>query len=455
MSGLPWILGAFVVALGLIITVHELGHYAAARLCDVKILRFSIGFGRPLWRRRLGRDGTEWQIAAFPLGGYVKMLDEREGEVATEELPRAFNRQGVGRRSFIVAAGPAANLLFAVALYWLLFVGGVEEWRPILDAPLAGSPAAEAKVGAGEMVRSVSGVSVATWSDLRWQVLRRVLDREELVLETVNARGEIAFYRFASSAWERDAGGDDPLLALGLRLRRPALPAALGKVLPGSPAERAGLRVGDRVVMLDGKPIDSWHALAEGIRAAGARELEIRVAREGRELVVRVMPELVEADGQRHARIGIAVRDDPEARQAAMITVRYGPLESLKRAVRQTWETSALTLRVIGRLLSGELSAKNVSGPLTIADYAGQSARMGVDHYLRYLALISISVGILNLLPIPVLDGGHLMYYLAEVVKGGPLSERTMEIGQQIGLTLLALLMALAFYNDITRLISG
>lgn len=456
MSGFLWVAGAFVLALGVLIVVHELGHYAAARLCNVKILRFSVGFGKPLWMRRFGRDATEWQIAAFPLGGYVKMLDEREGAVPETELPRAFNRQSVGRRSFIVAAGPAANLLLAVLLYWFLFMSGVDEPRPILAAPVAGTPAAEAKVGAGETARSVSGVPVTTWTELRWEVLRRVLDREAVVLETIDDRGHISIRRLDASGLDGNALEGDVMLALGLRLMRLELPPVLGEVQPGSPAAAAGLLSGDRVAAIDGKAIATWHDLARGIREAGARELQLSVLRGERELALRVVPEMVEERGGRQVgRIGIAVRDDPELRRNALVTVRYGFVDSLSRALTQTWETSELTLRMIGRMLLGELSVKNISGPVTIADYAGQSARMGIDHYLRFLALISISLGVLNLLPIPVLDGGHLMYYLAEIIKGGPLSERVMEIGQQIGLTLLALLMALAFYNDINRLVSG
>ena len=459
MSGFLWVAGAFVLALGVLIVVHELGHYAAARLCGVKILRFSVGFGRPLWMRRFGRDGTEWQVAAFPLGGYVKMLDEREaGEegIPEAELPRAFNRQSVGRRSFVVVAGPAANLLLAVLLYWFLFMSGVEEPRPVLAAPPPGTPAAEAKVGAGETVRSVSGVPVATWTELRWEVLRHALDRTPVVLETIDGNDHVAIHRFDTGRLDASAIEGDVLGVLGLRLRRPELPAVLGDVQPDSPAERAGLRPGDRIAAIDGETVGDWHDVALAIRAAGAREIAIVAARDGRELTVRATPELVEERGEAPVpRIGIAVRDAPELRQAALVTVRYGAIDSLGRAVRQTWETSVLTLRMIGRMLMGELSVKNISGPVTIADYAGQSARMGGDHYLRFLALISISLGVLNLLPIPVLDGGHLMYYLAEIIKGGPLSERAMEIGQQIGLTLLALLMALAFYNDINRLVSG
>lgn len=455
LGGFLWVVGAFVVALGVLIVVHELGHYAAARWCNVKILRFSIGFGRPLWLHRHGPDGTEWALAAFPLGGYVKMLDEREGRVAAQELHRAFNRQSVARRSLIVIAGPLANLLLAVALYWFLFMTGVEEPRPILAAPPAGTLAAELKLGAGEAARSVSGKPVATWSELRWELLHRLLDRETVVLETIDPQGHIADYRLDLSRLDPAVLEGDVMEALGLRLQRPELPAVLGDVRPGSPAERAGLRPGDRVVALDGKPITAWHELAHDIRAAGARELPLEIERGTERLRFAVQPELVEEGGRQVARIGIAVHDDPELRRNALTTVRYGPLDALQHAFGQTWETSVLSLRMIGRMLLGEISVKNVSGPVTIADYAGQSARLGLDHYLRFLALISISLGVLNLLPIPVLDGGHLMYYLAEVIKGGPLSERVMEIGQQIGLTLLALLMALAFYNDINRLVSG
>ena len=454
-GGLLWILGAFVLALGVLITVHEFGHYAAARLCKVKILRFSVGFGRSLWSRRFGRDGTEWVLAAFPLGGYVKMLDEREGDVAPEELPRAFNRQSVARRSFIVIAGPLANLLLAVVVYWFLFLGGVEEPRPILAAPVAGTLAAEWKLGAGETVRSIAGVPVATWTELRWELLRRVLDRESVTLETIDPAGHIAIHRLDLARLDAAVLDGDLMQAIGLRLARPELPPVLGSIQAGSPAERAGLLAGDRVTAIDGQPIVAWHELAQLIRASVGEPLRIEVRREGESRTFLVTPERVEERGQQVARIGIGVRDDPELRRNALVKVRYGPWISLERAVAQTWDTSILSLRMIGRMLVGEVSVKNVSGPVTIADYAGQSARMGVEHYLRFIALISISLGILNLLPIPVLDGGHLMYYLAEVIKGGPLSERVMEIGQQIGLTLLAMLMALAFYNDINRLVSG
>lgn len=454
-EGAFWVAGGFVLAIGVLIVVHELGHYGAARLCNVKILRFSVGFGQPLWVRRFGRDATEWQVAAFPLGGYVKMLDEREGEVPERDLPRAFNRQSLGKRSFIVVAGPLANLLLAVVLYWFLFLSGVEEPRPIIGAPPVGTLAAEAKVGAGETVRSVAGRPVATWTELRWEILRHVLDRKVVVLETVDPKGNIAFHRLDLGKLDAAVLDGDVMQALGLRLHRPEVPAVIGTVKAGSPAARAGVQVGDRVVAIDGRPTAVWHDVATAIRAAGARELLLEVERGAERLRIAVLPELVDEGGRPVARIGIGVRDDPGLRGAIMTTVSYGPLESLQRALVQTWDTSVLSVRMIGRMIMGELSVKNISGPVTIADYAGQSARMGGDYYLRFLALISISLGVLNLLPIPVLDGGHLMYYLAELIRGKPLPERVMEIGQRIGLTLLAMLMGLALFNDILRLVSN
>jgi regulator of sigma E protease len=454
MGSFFWMIGAFLLALAVLIVVHELGHYLAARACNVKILRFSVGFGRPLWMRRYGPDATEWAMSVFPLGGYVKMLDEREGDVAEHELPRAFNRQSVGRRSFIVVAGPLANLLLAVAVYWMLFMSGVEEPRAILGSPPAGTWAATAKVGAGETVRSLAGAPVETWTELRWALLQRVLDREDVQLETIDAGGNINFYRLDTAQLPETALDSDVMQTLGLRLMRPELPAVIGSVQPGSPAAVAGIQSEDLVLSIDGKAVAGWHELASGIRAAGERELLLEIERAGQRLEIQVRPELVsDRNGGLVARIGIGVRDAPELRNRMLVTVRYGAWESLRRAFGQTWETSVLSLRMIGRMLVGELSVKNVSGPVTIADYAGQSARMGGDHYLRFLALISISLGVLNLLPIPVLDGGHLMYYLAEIIKGKPLSERAMEIGQQIGVTLLAMLMILAFYNDINRLL--
>ena len=452
---LAWYAGAFLLALAVLVVVHELGHYLAARACNVKVLRFAFGFGRVFWMRRRGRDGTEWAISAFPLGGYVKMLDEREGEVAAAELPRAFNRQSVGRRALIVAAGPAANFLLAIVLYWLLFMHGVTELKPRLGPPPAGTPAAMAGIGEGATVRAVNGKAIETWQQLRWEVMRKALDKEPLQLEVVSPQREIGIYRIDSDRFDLEELEKDPLRPLGLVLYRPRLPAVVGRVLPDSAAELGGFREGDRVLSIDGREIVEWAELAAVARVAAGRRLAFEVEREGRQISLAASPRLSEEGGQKLGRLGLMAREGHGEAFEMTTVVSYGPFESVSRALEQTWDTSILSLRMMGRMLTGELSWKNLSGPVTIADYAGQSARLGVSYYLRFIALISISLGVLNLLPVPVLDGGHLMYYLVEFLKGGPVSERALEIGQQIGFALLALLMAFAFYNDINRLVSG
>jgi regulator of sigma E protease len=455
LGGLAWYLGAFAVALGVLVVVHELGHFLVARVCGVKILRFSVGFGKPLWSRRFGRDGTEWTLATFPLGGFVRMLDEREDPVAPEELGRAFNRQPVLKRMLIVLAGPVANLVMAVLIYGLLFMHGALELRPILAAPPSGTPAAIAGIQAGDTVSAVSGVPIRTLQDLRWELTRRAVSREPVELELDDARGDIAERRLDISAVDINNPDQDVFKALGLHLFRPILKPVIGEVGAGSVAAAAGLKAGDEVLAIDGRAVKSWEDVATAIRAAPDREMTLAVKRDGASLDVRLKPEAVKEAGQVIGRIGIAARDGAQAHAELMVEVQYGPVDAMARAARQTWETSTFSLRLIERMLAGQVSWKNISGPVTIADYAGQSARMGLAAYLRFLALISISLGVLNLLPIPILDGGHLLYYFVEVIKGGPLSERTMEIGQQIGLGLLALLMAFAFYNDINRLVSG
>jgi regulator of sigma E protease len=454
-DSLWWYLGAFALALGVLVVVHEFGHYLVARLAGIRVLRFSVGFGKPLLRRRFGRDQTEWVIAAFPLGGYVKMLDEREGEVPAAELHRAFNRQPVTRRALVVAAGPVANLLLAVFLYWVLFVHGVDEMRPVLATPPAASAAAQAGIQDGETVRSVSGIAVTTLQDLRWQMMRTILDKQPLRLEVVDPHGNISLRTVDTAALDAAELDGDFARTLGLLPYHPEIKPVIGAVAPDSIARAAGIAVGDEIVAIDGRRIDNWGQVAVAIRAAPGRAMTLTVVRNGVAHDVRVTPKATSEGGRTVGRIGVGVRDDPEARARLLVHVRFGPIDAASRALSQTWETAAFSLRMIGRMLVGEVSWKNISGPVTIADYAGQSARLGIDHYLRFLALISISLGVLNLLPIPILDGGHLLYYLFEVIRGGPLSERAMEIGQQIGLGLLALLMAFAFYNDINRLISG
>jgi regulator of sigma E protease len=454
-GGLLQTLVAFIVVLGVLIVVHEYGHYLAARLCGVKVLRFCVGFGRPLWSKRFKEDGTEWAVAAFPLGGYVKMLDEREGEVAAAELPFAFNRQVLWRRSVIVVAGPLANFLLAIVLYWGIFVHGTDELRAIVDVPPAGTPAASAGFSHGERVLSVDGVAVDSWQDFRWALLKQASDNDRVRVEVINERREITT-RVVEFGLPREAAlAADFLEKAGFSPYRPKYPPIVGKVLAGSVAERAGFRAGDRIVMIGDEPIEQWRQVVMRVRSAAGRALDFGVQRGNESLLLKATPQGDDEGGRVVGRIGLQV-DASGVPSVDMFTrVSYDPATAFQRALAETWEKSIFSLQMLGRMLTGEVSWRNLSGPVTIADYAGQSARLGATYYLKFLALVSISLGVLNLLPIPLLDGGHLLYYLFEAIKRGPLSERTMEIGQQVGLAILVLLMAFAFYNDINRLISG
>ena len=445
----------FALALGVLILVHEMGHYLVARWCGVKVLRFSIGFGKPLFTRRAGRDATEWSLAAFPLGGYVKMLDEREGPVAPAELHRSFNRQSVYRRFAIVAAGPLANFLLAIVVYWGLFIVGTDELRPRVALSETPAVAQAAGVRDGDLVVAVDEEPVRSWQDLRWILLQHALDNREVVLKVRTLEEVEAFRRLDLKGVPIDEAGTDLIARIGLKPWRPAIPAVIGRLVDGGPAERAGMRSGDEVIAIEATPIEAWTELVQTVREAPGRMLRFEIMRDGSVMELFVTPDEATENGERVGRIGVGVAEPAPGGLSMFAEVRYGPVEGMVKAVRQTWETSVLSLKMIGRMFTGEVSWKNLSGPVTIADYAGQTAQLGLSHYLKFVALISISLGVLNLLPIPVLDGGHLLYYTVEIIKGGPIPERVMEIGQQIGLVLLVMLMAFAFYNDINRLISG
>ncbi|MFZ4537909.1 RIP metalloprotease RseP [Propionivibrio sp.] len=455
MSNFLYYLVAFALVLGVLIIAHEYGHYLVARWVGVKVLRFSVGFGRALWSKRIGSDGTEWAIGMFPLGGYVKMLDEREGEVAPEELHRSFNRQSVWRRMAIVAAGPAANLLLAILVYWGLFWYGTEELKPILGTPVAASPAAAAGIENGERVIKVGGELVQSWQDMRWVLLRRAVDQDSIEFEVINPHNEITLRHLDVSSAREGGWEGDALSKLGINFYRPMIPPVLGKISPDSAAAAAGLSPGDEILAIDDKPINTWQDVVLTVRSSPGKPMEFEVRRNGEQYVIKITPAMVEEGGRDIGRIGASVKDTGASRSDMMITVRYGPLSALGKAIYETWDKSVFSLVMIGKMITGEVSWRNISGPVTIADYAGQSAKLGIGYYLKFMALVSISLAVLNLLPIPILDGGHLLYYVVEIIKRGPLSERSMEIGQQIGLALLLMLMAFAFYNDINRLISG
>jgi regulator of sigma E protease len=440
---------SFFVVLGVLVVFHELGHYLVARWCNVKVLRFSVGFGRVLWSRRYGRDGTEFAVSAIPLGGYVKMADEREGDLAPADVARAFNRASVGARIAIVAAGPIANLLLAVVLYAGTFMAGIPGQRPVLAPPIAGTPAAVAGVRGGDEVTSVDGAQVSSLQDLRWQLLK-LSGRDDIRLDvrTVDGRDATRIVPLESldaSDWE------GPFMQK-LGLAADFGPPLIEETLAGKPGERAGLRGGDRIVAIDGVPVRSPMDVSAATNAKPGAEVVFRVERGGSTLEIPVVTEATESAGRRIGIAGLRLRVDPAIAERLATTVRYGPVKALGEGVRKTWELSVFTVKMLGRILTGEASLKNISGPITLADYAGQSVQAGALVFVGYLALISISLGVLNLLPVPLLDGGQLLYYFAELARGRPLSDRAFEVGQRIGMAVLAALMALALFNDFSRL---
>jgi regulator of sigma E protease len=447
---------SFIVTVGVLVVIHEFGHYLAARLVGVKILRFSVGFGKAILVRRKGRDQTEWVVSAIPLGGYVKMLDEREGEVAPSEVHRAFNRQSVAARIFIVLAGPAANFFLAFLVYWALFIVGLPGMKPVVGDPPRNTPAAIAGLAEGDTVRSVADEPVATWNDVRWMLLKEAVKRGTTPLEVETARGALVAHSLDLSGLTKEDLDKDLLARLGLRPFRPHAPALLGRVLPASAAERAGLAPGDLVVSISGKPIATWFDFTGEVAASPGKTLAIEVERAGRRFELLATPDLVSDGDRRIGRLGVEVPAELKREYERMsTTVRYGPVAALGKAALKVYDLSLFSVQMLGRMVVGDVSWKNLSGPITIADYAGQSAQLGWITWLGFLALVSVSLGVLNLLPIPLLDGGHLVYYLAEIVKGSPVSERTMEIGQRFGLALLLGLTFFAFYNDLNRLFTG
>ncbi|MHB1173963.1 MAG: RIP metalloprotease RseP [Sulfuriferula sp.] len=443
---------AFAVALGILIVVHEFGHYAAARLVGVKVLRFSVGFGKPLLLRHWGKDRTEWVIAGFPLGGYVKMLDEREGHVQEADRHRSFNRQSVGARMLILVAGPLANLLLAVLLYWGLFMHGIPGLKPVIGEPPAASVAAQAGLNDGDEISAINGEPVASWADLQWALLRQLPSQQPLSISLTD--GETRMLNAAGVAVD---GESDMAAKLGIRLFEPSLAAVIGQVLPDSVGSRAGLRPGDHIVAMDGTKISEWSDLVKLVRDRPGKVVTLQVERgsPAARLDIQLVPQRVEEAGVAVGKIGIGPKVDPAVFDAMLTKTRYGVATAFTKAFAKTWDTSVFSLQMMGRMVTGEVSWRNLSGPITIADYAGQSARTGTAAFVTFLALVSISLGVLNLLPIPLLDGGHLMYHIAELIKGSPVSERVMEIGQQIGMALLLTLMIFAFYNDISRLFTG
>ena len=439
----------FLIAIGVLVVVHEFGHYLAARLAGVKVLRFSVGFGKPLISRRFGRDQTEWSLATLPLGGYVKMLDEREGEVPATEAHRSFNRATVWRRIGIVAAGPIANFLLAIVFYWVLFMHGLPALKPIIGEPPAGSPAAQVGLVAGDEIRRVNGKDTPSFQDLRLNLMRAGVAGEPLTLGLADGRSvQLDVQPIESENLDRDL-----LLPLGIVRFEPVIDPVIGKLLPDGAAARAGFQMGDRLISANGNAVVSWQDWVQLIQLNPAKPLRIEYVRQGQHEVLMVVPEAVDEDGRRIGKIGAGPKIDESLMATLMTEIRYGPLDALGQGAAKTWDMSLFTLEMMGRMVLGQVSWKNLSGPLTIADYAGQSASLGWVPFVGFLALVSVSLGVLNLLPVPLLDGGHLMYYVAEVFTGRAVSERTMEIGSRIGMAFLLILMSFALFNDLQRLI--
>ena len=450
MSALYMLVGTL-IALGVLVTFHEYGHFWVARRCGVKVLRFSVGFGRPLVRWH-DRQGTEFVIAAIPLGGYVKMLDEREGDVPPALLEQTFNRKTVKQRFAIVSAGPLANFLLALVFFWLLAMLGSEQIRPVVGAVEAGSLAERAGLQAGQEIIEVNGEPTSGWAEVNLQLIRRLGESGSLDMRVRSlGSSQEQSLQLQLNDWLRGAEEPDPIGSLGIRPWRPAITPVVAQLDPEGPAQAAGVRLGDRLVSLDGEPLQEWQDVIDRVRVLPGKAALLEVERDGRYLE---LPLTLATRGEGEALrgylgAGVAAAEWPEE---MLRSVRHGPLEAIGEGLQRTWAMSLLTLDSLKKMLFGELSVKNLSGPITIAKVAGASAQSGLGDFLNFLAYLSISLGVLNLLPIPVLDGGHLLFYLVEWVRGRPLSDRVQGWGVQIGISLVIGVMLLALVNDIGRL---
>ncbi|NMX65029.1 sigma E protease regulator RseP [Pseudomonas sp. WS 5059] len=450
MSALYMIVGTL-VALGVLVTFHEFGHFWVARRCGVKVLRFSVGFGMPLLRWH-DRKGTEFVIAAIPLGGYVKMLDEREGEVPADQLDQSFNRKTVRQRIAIVAAGPIANFLLAMVFFWVLAMLGSQQVRPVIGAVEAGSIAAKAGLSAGQEIVAIDGEPTTGWGAVNLQLVRRLGESGtvQLVVREQDSTAETP-RELVLDKWLKGADEPDPIKSLGIRPWRPALPPVLAELDPKGPAQAAGLKTGDRLLALDGQALGDWQQVVDLVRVRPDTKIVLKVERDGAQIDV---PVTLAVRGEAKAAggyLGAGVKG-VEWPPSMVREVSFGPLAAIGEGARRTWTMSVLTLDSLKKMLFGELSVKNLSGPITIAKVAGASAQSGVADFLNFLAYLSISLGVLNLLPIPVLDGGHLLFYLVEWVRGRPLSDRVQGWGIQIGISLVVGVMLLALVNDLGRL---
>jgi len=442
---------SFIVAISILVAIHEYGHYIVAKKLGVKILRFSIGFGKPLWMKRFGKDQTEFVIATIPLGGYVKMLDKRETEIHADEEHREFTRQSVWTRIAIVAAGPVFNFLFAIVAYWLMFVVGVSGIKPIVGNIDADGLAKQAGLVSGYEIVSVNNNKTPIWDVAVKNIIPAIVDRTQAVFELKDKNGNTVTRTLDFSTTTGEIKVEQLFKQLGFKPWRPLIKPIVGLVVENSPAENAGFKVGDSIIAVNDIDTPDWLDVVKLVSSKPAEILQVKIVRDGQPLTLQVIPEKITHNGKIVGRLGVAHKAGASYPKDMRVTHGYNVLESIPRALSRTWDFSVLTLKMMGKIFTGEISIKNLSGPVSIAQYAGYSASAGLARFLDFLAIVSISLGILNLLPIPILDGGHLTYYMIEVVRKKPVSEETQEFASRIGIILLFSLMSVALYNDILR----
>ena len=450
MLSILWNLAAFIIALGVLITVHEFGHFWVARRCGVRVERFSIGFGKALWRRT-DKQGTEYVIALIPLGGYVKMLDERAEPVAPELRHYAFNNKTVGQRAAIIAAGPIANFLFAIFAYWLVFIIGVPGVRPVVGEITPNSIAAQAQIQPGTELKAVDGIETPDWDAVRLQLVSKIGDEHTTLSVAQFGSNQRQDKTLDLRHWTFEPDKEDPVSSLGMRPRGPQIEPVLSEVQVNSAASKAGLQAGDRIVKVNGQPLTQWMTFVTLVRDNPDKPLALDIERQGSSLSLTLTPDSKQVNGKAEGFAGVVPKVIPLPDEYKTVR-QYGPFSAILEASDKTWQLMKLTVSMLGKLITGDVKLNNLSGPISIAQGAGMSAEFGVIYYLMFLALISVNLGIINLFPLPVLDGGHLLFLAIEKLKGGPVSERVQDFSYRIGSILLVLLMGLALFNDFSRL---
>ena len=444
-----WNLAAFIIALGVLITVHEFGHFWVARRCGVRVERFSIGFGKALWRRS-DKQGTEFVVAMIPLGGYVKMLDERVEPVTPEMRHRAFNNKSVGQRAAVIAAGPIANFLFAIFAWWLVFIIGVPGVRPVIGEITPDSIAAHAQINAGTELKAIDGIETPDWDAVRLQLIAKIGDEHTTLsvapLGSDSRQEKVLDLR----QWAFEPDREDPVSSLGIRPRGPQIEPVLAEIQSGSAASKAGLQAGDRIVKVDGQQLTQWMTFVTLVRDNPGTPLALEIERQGSSLSLTLIPD-TKPGSKAEGFAGVVPKIIPLPDEYKTVR-QYGPFSAIVEATDKTWQLMKLTVSMLGKLITGDVKLNNLSGPISIAQGAGMSAESGLIYYLMFLALISVNLGIINLFPLPVLDGGHLLFLAIEKLKGGPVSERVQDFSYRIGSILLVLLMGLALFNDFSRL---